>query len=303
MKRFFLIDGNAILHRAYHSIPPFKTSKGEVTNAVYGFIRMLFDLYKREKPDYLGIAWDRAAPTFRHEQYADYKATRAAPPDDLYPQLPRLKEIIEAFNIPQLEMDGYEADDVLGTIATKARAENDLQTIILTGDQDALQLVDDEKTLIMCPITGLSKTKIYNEMAVKEKLGIEPSQVIDYKAICGDTSDNIRGVPGIGPKGASDLLSKYGNLDGVYNNLDHLPAGQQKKLVEGRESAFQSRELATIICDAPFPFRLSDFSVHKIDYEKVSLLFADLEFRTLSNKLEDLKKQIPPIIVEQSSIF
>ncbi|HLG25263.1 MAG TPA: 5'-3' exonuclease H3TH domain-containing protein, partial [Candidatus Gracilibacteria bacterium] len=226
MKKLILIDGNAILHRAYHSLPPFSTSSGEVTNAIYGFMRMLLDIYKKARPQYLGIAWDRKAPTFRHVEYKEYKATRAAPPDDLYPQLPRLKELLDAFNIPQLEKDGYEADDILGTLAHKAEQENDLQTIIVTGDKDAFQLVT-EKTHVLTPVKGISEIVMYDPIKVKEKMGVTPDQIVDYKAICGDASDNIKGVNGIGPKQCTTLLEKYKTLDGIYEHLDELSETQR----------------------------------------------------------------------------
>ena len=304
MKKLILIDGNAILHRAYHSIPPFKTSKGETTNAVYGFIRMLIDLYKREKPDYLGITWDRKAPTFRHEQYKEYKATRAAPPDDLYPQLPRLQEIVKAFNIPQLEKDGYEADDLLGTLTFNAEKEEDLKIIILTGDKDALQLVT-EKTNVMSPIKGVSEVKIYDPAAVEEKFGIRPDQMIDYKALCGDASDNIPGVPGIGPRNGEEMLQKYETLDKIYEHLDELTPNQRKKLEHGKKSAYMSKELVTIDKEVPIDYNLEDYKTHDINFEAVTKLFEELEFRSLSKRLEELKTQKELEVVKemQQSLF
>jgi DNA polymerase-1 len=304
LKKLILIDGNAILHRAYHSIPPFKTSKGEITNAIYGFVRMLIELYKKETPDYLGIAWDRKAKTFRHEQYKDYKATRKAPPDDLYPQLPRLKEIINAFNIPQIEKDGYEADDLLGTISHKTDKKEGLKTIILTGDKDAFQLVT-ENTNIMSPIKGVSQVKIYTKKEVKEKVGLNPDQIIDYKSLCGDISDNIPGVPGIGDKNAVQLLQKYENLDNIYKHLDELTQNQRKKLTEGKESAYMSKKLATIQIDIPVAFNLENYKTHDINFDAVTKLFEELEFRSLTKKLEELKKQKAEKTTEeiQQSLF
>ena len=302
MKKIILIDGNAILHRAYHSLPPFSTSKGEVSNAIYGFIRMLFDVYTKVKPDYIGIAWDRKAPTFRHEEFKEYKATRTAPPDDLYPQLPRLKEVIKAFNIPMLELDGFEADDILGTLAHKSEKVEDLETIILTGDKDAFQLVT-EKTHVMTPVKGISQVVMYDPEQVKEKLGVRPDQVIDYKALCGDTSDNIPGVQGIGPKQASALLQKYDTLDNIYNHLDELSTGQQKKLGEDKENAYMSQKLASIILDVPIDFELDRYRTHDIDYNKVENLFEELEFKTMINKLADLKKRLAPPDPSQQSLF
>ncbi len=299
MKKLILIDGNAILHRAYHSLPPFKTSKGEVTNAIYGFLRMLIDIYKKEKPDYLGIAWDRKAPTYRHEEFKEYKATRAAPPEDLYPQLPRLKQVLETFNIPMLEMDGYEADDLLGTAAHEAEKEKDLHTLIVTGDQDAFQLVD-ERTQIMAPVKGISEVIIYDAKKVQEKYGIHPSQVIDYKALCGDASDNIPGVPGIGPKQAAQLLQKYGSLDGVYDHLTGLTPAQRKKLETGKESAYLSQRIATIQLNAPIDFNLDAYRTHRINYEKANELFLELEFKSLGKKLDELRDLLDPDFIRDS---
>jgi len=293
MKKLILIDGNAILHRAYHSLPPFKTTKGEVTNAIYGFLRMLLEIYAKEKPDYLGIAWDRQAPTFRHQQFKEYKATRAAPPDDLYPQLPRLKQVLETFHIPMLEMDGFEADDLLGTAARLAEKEKDLRTIIVTGDQDSFQLVRGN-TLVMAPVKGISKVMIYDADAVERKFGVRPEQIIDYKALCGDPSDNIPGVPGIGPKQAAVFLSKYGTLDNLYAHLNDLSPAQRRKLEDGRASAYMSQKIATIELNVPIKFNLDEFRAHRVDYEKANALFDELEFSSLKKKLDELKKLLDP---------
>lgn len=302
MKKLVLIDGNAIFHRAYHSLPPFATANGEVTNAIYGFLRMLFDLYKREKPEYLGIAWDRKAPTFRHIEFKEYKATRQAAPEDLYPQLPRLKEVLTTFHIPMVEMDGYEADDILGTLATKAKSEEGIETIIVTGDKDAFQLVDD-RTWVMIPIKGISEVKMYNAAAVKEKMGVTPEQIVDYKALCGDSSDNIPGVPGVGPVAAIDLLKNYNDLNNIYNHLDQITGARKKKLEEGKESAYMSQKIATIMKDAPIDFNLDHYKTHRIDYEKAKKIFTELEFHSLLKKLEDLEKLLEVPKAEQASLF
>lgn len=292
MKKLLLIDGNAILHRAYHSLPPFKTAKGEVTNAIYGFLRMFFDVLKKEKPDYLAVAWDRAAPTFRHVHYVEYKATRAAPPDDLYPQLPRLKEVLAAFTVPMLEKDGFEADDILGTLAEKASKFPEMVTYILTGDRDALQLVNT-RTHVICPIKGVSNVLIYTPLMVKEKTGVTPEQIIDYKALCGDVSDNIPGVAGIGPKRAAELLNKYGTLENIYLHLSELPDGIRTKLENGRESADLSQKIATISLNVPLEKDIPDLGLAVADYDTVKKLFTDLEFGSLLAKIDELKKIIP----------
>lgn len=302
MKKLILIDGNAILHRAYHSLPPFKTSSGEVTNAIYGFIRMLFDVLLKENPEYIGIAWDRKAPTYRHEEFKEYKAQRAAPPDDLYPQLPRLKEILSAMDIPMLEKDGYEADDILGTISDRAKEEADLETYILTGDKDTFQLVNG-KVKVLVPVKGISQMEIYDSNKVIEKMGVRPDQIIDYKALSGDSSDNIPGVPGIGPKQAVELLKKYENLDSIYGHLEELSPGQQKKLTEGKKSAYLSQRLCRLALDAPFTLNLEEFHTHTMDYPKVEKYFEELEFKSLSRKLEEIKKKLTPPDPNQQALF
>ena len=193
MKKLLLIDGNAIFHRAFHALPLFKTKSGEYTNAVYGFLKMFIEIVKREKPEYVAVAFDRAAPTFRHLEYKEYKATRAAPPEELYPQLPRLKEVLETFNIQMFELDGYEADDIIGTIAEIAGKDPEIHTLILTGYRDTLQLVTS-KTHVVAPLKGVSEVIEYTPSTVKERTGLKPDQIVDYKALKGDASDNIKGV-------------------------------------------------------------------------------------------------------------
>jgi DNA polymerase-1 len=302
MKKFILIDGNAIFHRAYHSLPPFKTSKGEITNAIYGFMRMLIDLYLKEKPDYLGIAWDKAKKTFRHEEFEEYKAHRKEAPEDLFPQLPRLKEILDAFNVPQLELEGYEADDIIGTIALKAEKEPETNVVIVTGDKDTFQLVDD-KIKVMTPITGITKVAIYDPSKVKEKLGIRPDQIVDYKALMGDPSDNIPGIPGIGEKQALDLLKKYGTLENIYKHLDELTTTQQKKFTEGRQTGELSKRLATIVTDVPVEYDIDKYVTHDISYDKAEKLFTELEFKSLLKKLDELQDVLKPPGIEQQSMF
>ncbi len=290
------------MHRAYHSLPPFKTGYGEVTNAIYGFIRMLFDIMLKENPDYIGIAWDRKAPTYRHEEYKEYKAQRAAPPDDLYPQLPRLKEILAAMDIAMLEKDGYEADDILGTISNQAKDLEELETYILTGDKDTFQLVNDH-VKVLAPVKGISNMTVYDTAQVIAKMGIRPDQVIDFKALSGDSSDNIPGVPGIGPRQAVELLKKYNKLDGIYSHLEELSPGRQKKLAEGKDSAYLSQRLCKLALDAPFTLDLEQFHAHTMDYPKVEKFFEELEFKSLSGKLEEIKKKLTPPDPNQQALF
>ncbi len=304
MKKLLLIDGNAIFHRAFHALPLFKTKSGEFTNAIYGFLKMFIEMVKREKPEYVAVAWDRAAPTFRHQEYKEYKATRAAPPEELYPQLPRLKEALQLFNVPQFELDGYEADDIIGTIAEKAEKEPDIHTLILTGDRDTLQLVT-QKTHVVAPLKGVSEVIEYTPPKVKEKTGLWPDQIVDYKALKGDPSDNIKGVPGIGDKTAVELLQKYKHLEGIYEHLDELTPGQRKKLEEGEEDAELSKRLATILKDVPIDVHLEECRLTRAPYDKAKKLFGDLEFRTLLKQIdgEALKDLVEPEEKSQQSMF
>jgi len=302
MNKLILIDGNAIFHRAYHSIPPFRTQSGEVTNAIYGFMRMFIDIFMKESPDYIVVAWDMAEPTFRHKEFKEYKANRPPPPDDLFVQLPRLKALIDVFGVTMLEHAGDEADDIIGTVSKMAEGIDDLRTIIITGDKDAFQLVND-KTFVMTPVKGISIVEVYDEYKVKEKMGIRPDQVVDFKALSGDPSDNIPGVPGIGKKGAVDLLDAYDNLDGVYAHLDEIPAGKKKKLVEGKDSAYLSQRLATIIKDCDVDTELEHFKVKALDYNEILRQFEALEFKSLEKKVLALKNKMPVIADSQQSLF
>jgi len=284
-KKLILIDGNAIIHRAFHAIPPFKTSKGEPTNAIYGFSSMLLNLLISEKPDYIAVSFDLKGPTFRHKEYKEYKATRQKAPDELYAQIPRIKEVVRAFQIPIYELEGYEADDVLGTLAKQALQHEDINTYIATGDMDTLQLVGP-RTFVLAPHKGFKETKKYDISAVLGKYGLKPSQVPDMKGLQGDNSDNIKGVAGIGPKTAQDLLQKYGDLENIYKNLDQITGSKHDKLDQGKEDAFFSRRLATIVLDAPIDLALKECATHEYDEPTIQRLFQELEFRSLIRKLE-----------------
>ena len=215
-EKLLIIDSNALIHRAFHALPPLSDSQGRPTNAVYGFTTIFLKAVKDLKPDYVAACFDRKEKTFRHEEYVEYKATRVKAPDELYEQIPLVKEVVRSFDVPVFELAGYEADDLIGTVATlKSVDRPDIETIILTGDQDCLQLVD-YNTKVLSPHKGLSETILYGEQEVKEKFGgLMPKQLIDYKGLRGDTSDNIPGVKGIGEKGAIDLLLNFGSLEEV----------------------------------------------------------------------------------------
>lgn len=223
MKKLILIDGHALVHRAFHALPQNMTSSsGVLTNAVYGFTAVLIKVIKDMKPDYIVATFDLAGPTFRHEEFADYKAHREKAPDGLHEQVPRVKEVLTAFGIPIFEKAGFEADDVIGSVCEKTRKIKDLQTIIATGDLDTLQLVEDDKVVVLTLRKGVTGTFLYNEDEVRNRYGIEPEQMVDFKGLKGDPSDNIPGVPGIGEKTASALIQTFGNLESLYNYIETI---------------------------------------------------------------------------------
>lgn len=223
-KTLILIDGHALVHRAFHALPPLNTGGGELVNAVFGFTSILLKVLKDLAPDYIAATFDLAGPTFRHKEFEDYKATRVKAPDELYAQIARVKDVLGAFNIPVYEKEGFEADDVIGTIARQAKKDK-VKTIIVTGDLDTLQLVDKD-TEVFTLKKGVKDTVFYDEAAVRARFeGLGPEQMVDYKGLKGDPSDNIPGVPGVGEKTAIELLKQYGSLDELYKELEN-PKGK-----------------------------------------------------------------------------
>lgn len=285
-KTLVLIDGHAIIHRAFHAVPEgLSTSKGEVVNATFGFtsilIKALTDL--KIKPDYLAVTFDRPTPTFRHEQYAAYKAHRPTLPETMRPQFGRVREVVEAFNIPIYEKDGYEADDVLGTLSVQA-TQLGVDTIIFTGDMDTLQLVNDHVHALVAK-RGISEAVEYDEAAVIARYGFPPEKLPDFKGLVGDTSDNIPGVPGIGEKTASKLIADYGDLEGILAHLDELTPKEQRLLREKSEQARESKFLATIVLNVPVQLDLEACRVGQFNRDRVVALFRELEFRSLVDKI------------------
>jgi len=291
MKRLVLIDGNAILHRAYHALPPLTTRNGELVNAVYGFASMLFKIFSDLHPDYLAVAFDTAGPTARHQEYIGYKANRPQIDSELVGQIERVHELVKAFNIPILEIQGYEADDIIATVVKQMAKAKSLEIIIVTGDKDLLQIVS-EKTKLYMPARGLSDGQVIGAAEVKEKIGVLPEQIVDYKGLVGDPSDNYPGVPGIGPKTAIRLIERFGSIEEIYRRIREVGGLEEvggettvKKLAEGAESAVLSKKLATILTDVPIKLKLEDCVAKDFDKEKVLALFRQLGFRSLVGRL------------------
>ncbi len=287
-KKLVIIDSNALIHRAFHALPPLATKDGQIVNAVYGFALILLKIIKDLKPDYIAAAFDLPGGTFRHEEYAEYKATRTKQPDELYAQMPIVKELLGAFNVPIFEQKGYEADDIIGTIAhLKGVNRPGMESIIATGDQDILQLID-ANTKVLSPHKGFSETIIYDEQGVKDKFdGLTPAQLIDYKGLRGDTSDNIPGVKGIGPKGATDLIKEFGTLEEIYEHLDSpkIKDRTRELLKQYKDDAFMSKRLATIVREVPIDFDLEKCAFTGFDKDKLIDLFQRLNFKKLLAQL------------------
>ncbi|EKD92453.1 MAG: hypothetical protein ACD_28C00431G0002 [uncultured bacterium] len=277
MNRLVLIDGNAILHRAYHAIPPFTFSDGSPAGAVYGFISMLIKIYNDLKPTHIAVAFDRAAPTFRQELFKEYQAQRPKMEDNLVGQVDKVHDVVTSFGIPIYEVDGFEADDVIGTITKQSKN----QVIIVTGDRDILQLVDDEKVFVFMPTKGLSEGKLYGEKEVVERMGVKPSQVPNFKALAGDPSDNYPGVSGIGPKTAVRLLEKHKTFQKVLATLTK----------KDQESALLSQKLATIRTDAPVKIDLDKARLTTLDTPSARKALEDFHFPSLLKRLKLFEKK------------
>lgn len=282
---FILFDGNALIHRAFHALPPLTiTRSGEMVNAVQGFASTLLKLLRENKPDYWAIAFDRHAPTFRHEMFEGYKAQRPKTPPELITQIERVHQLARAFNLPIFELDGYEADDIIGTLSRQADSKG-IGTLIVTGDNDMLQVIKPG-IRVMSPRRGFADTVIYDESGVYEKYALNPHQLISYKALVGDTSDNIPGVKGIGDKTAVKLLQQYTDLDGIYDHLDEVEPERVRSLLKSnRETAVQNRKLAEIVTDVPIEFDMPSCAVSMYDRNKVVELFRELGFSTMLSRL------------------
>lgn len=306
-KKLVLLDAHAIIHRAYHALPEFSTSKGEPTGGLYGVCAMLIKIINELKPDYIVACYDLPKPTFRHEVYEKYKAGRAKAEEDLVSQIIRSRKIFEAFNIPIYEKEGFEADDILGTIVEKLENKKDTDVVIASGDMDTLQLVSGKRVRVYTLKKGINDTIVYDEEGVKERFGFPPGLLPDYKGLKGDPSDNIVGIRGIGDKTAVELIKKFGPIENIYKNLKKdksvfEKAGFKLRIVklleEGEEEAIFSKTLATIRRDAPIDFKLPEKNFSEaVEPEKIESLFAELEFRSL---LQRVKSALPQKYAEDS---
>ena len=301
MKKLILIDGHALVHRAFHALPQTLASPtGVLTNAVYGFTAVLIKAIKDIRPDYIVATFDLAGPTFRHEEFADYKAHREKAPEGLHEQVPRVKEVLMAFGIPVFEKAGFEADDVIGSVCEKTRKIKDLQTIIATGDMDTLQLVEGDKVVVLTLKKGVTDTVIYNEDEVIKRYGIKPEQMIDYKGLKGDPSDNIPGVPGVGEKTASILIQKFGNLDNLYKEIEKGKKNKDvsekltQKLIENKDMAFFSKKLSTIIKNVDIDFKLENAEWRKkMKKDEITRVFQNMGFYSLLKRISEIDGSAP----------
>ncbi len=300
--KFLILDANSIINRAFYGIKLLTTKDGTYTNAVYGFLTILFRYTKEIEPDYIAAAFDLKAPTFRHKMYDAYKATRKGMPEELVPQIPLMKEVLSAMNIRILEKEGFEADDIIGTVSKMCEEQN-IECDILTGDKDDLQLASDtSKIYLVTTRMGNTQTEIFDSEKVIEKYGVTPKEFIDVKAIMGDTSDNIPGVKGIGEKGALNLIQTYHDLETVYENVESgvITKSTKTKLEEGKDSAFLSRTLATIDRNVPLDITLSDAAVTSYDNERLAEIFTRLEFKRFLKELPTIDGgEVAPIIKEE----
>ena len=274
MNNLILVDGNAIMHRAYHALPPLTSSDGTPTNVIYGFFSMLYKITTSFKPEYLTIVFDTPKPTFRNKIFKDYQIQRPKIEDNFIVQIPLLKEAIDSAGIYRLEKDGYEADDVIGTICHIFKQNPQFKIIIVSGDKDIFQLINDN-VYVATPIGGLSDIKIYNAQDVEQKLAVPPNHITDFKALAGDPSDNYPGAKGIGPVTASKLIKQFGNIDNIYKNLNKISSKKVREILEKeKENVYLSKKLATILTDAPI----------EINIDK-------MRFTSFNKKLKDFLKK------------
>lgn len=296
MKTLLLIDASALVHRAFHALPPLTGPGGRPVGALYGVSTIIMKILQ-EPDDYIVALLDRPEPTFRKERFNDYKIHRPKAPDELISQIKEVHNLFSKFNIKTFEMAGFEADDLIGTLAKKFRQIPDLQIKILTGDLDTLQLVEDDKVVVEFLKTGVSEIKTYNEVAVIERYGLPPKQLPDFKGLVGDVSDNIPGVAGIGPKTAAPLISKYQTLDNFFIEIENDPLIVKttaiKKILDSKEQALLSRDLSRIHCDAPLEIKdISEAIFNDFNKEELKEYFQGLGFASLVKRIDNLSASI-----------
>lgn len=312
MKKLLLVDGSALLHRAYHAYPPLKTKSGVIVGAVYGVASILISALDEVKPSHVMVAWDLPKPTFRHEKYVGYKAQRQKADEEMVAQIPLVKDVIETMGVVQVAEEGYEADDIIGTLSKLATQSSDhspkisqgselgdetTDVVILTGDQDTMQLVNDH-VRILTPAKGANPPVLYGPDEVWNKYGVHPEQIVDYKALVGDPSDNIPGVAGIGPKGAANLLKMFGTLERIYRDIKevqvHFGELVAKKLADGKESAFLSQDLSRIVTDMELKVAMEEMVLNDFATPELRAKFEELNFKSLIRRIfpgEDSKKK------------
>lgn len=298
MKKLMILDGNSLLFRAFYALPPLKTKKGQFTNAVYGFLSMLYKIIDTYSPDYLCVAFDPEKPTFRHEKYKDYKANRQKAPNELVQQFQLIRDVLDVHNIKRVEIEGFEADDISGTFAYAAKDQG-AEVYLVTGDRDYLQLIDENIKVILTK-KGITNTVEMDLKAMEEEYGLTSEQFIDLKALMGDSSDNIPGVAGVGEKTALKLMQEYKSLDNIYANIDKIKGKLGERLLSDKLQAYMSQTLARIITDIPLEFNLEDYRVQKPDTKKLADLYDELEFRQFKKRLMEKADQEAG---EQMSLF
>jgi len=292
-KILIILDSNSLLHRAYHALPHLTTKKGELVNAIYGFLLVLFKTIREFEPDYISACFDTPQPTFRHQTFKEYKAKRPPTPEDLSPQISKLKEVLKIFNIQTFEKEGFEADDIIATISKLAHQQQiapKLETIVLSGDLDTLQLIDDY-TKVYFLKKGVKETILYDKNRVQERYGVSAPQLLDFKALIGDPSDNIPGVSSIGEKTATRLIQQFNNLENLYQKLP----SQEKlktKLLEFQKQVFLNKTLVKLDKDVAIDFNLKECQRKEYNREKVIQLLKELEFQSLINRLPEIERKV-----------
>lgn len=297
--KFLIVDSNALLHRAFHALPPLTDKEGRQTGAVYGFFLTLFKAIKDTNPQFIAATFDTPSPTFRHKKFKEYKAKREKAPDEFYQQIPITKEILSVLNIPVFEKPGFEADDIIATISKKIQKEQvfpKMEIYIVTGDQDTLQLIN-ESTKVYTLGRGIKETVVYDKEKVVEKYGLLPEQMVDFKALAGDPSDNIPGATGIGRKTAVELLKKFGDIDKIYENLERKRKIKDinpriiKILKEQKEQVLFSRILAKARDDAEIDFKIKNCKFGKVDEKKIKEVFEKYSFYSLIKRIKEILSQ------------